>query len=591
MRMISLLVTLVLGLGLGSALSAQCPAPVAPGLEIFDSLTPPVANPVTGILNLTALPAGWTHNTLGFANSWRTWSGPPPSYFGNSPNGQTGPVGDHTTEATTGTGIYLYTETSSPNAFGDTAVVEVCYDLTTLALPALSFWYHMNGTEIGTLFVEQSLDGGATWPVQLFTASGNLGNQWNVADGLILTPDLSGQAHLRFRAVSVGSWRGDMAIDDVAVGNAYFATNDANGHIDIDGREGTSVAPLNVNMITTSCGGNFATLNLKAAAPGAFYEVGLNTTSLVGPGAPILGDTLNISVPGITFLNSGGALPLLFQMPGGQPPFNGPSFWGSTFIVSSAFDLSAQAVFTAPPVPSGWVLSAPFELHVTLASGVSPFPGPSTITGDDSSVIVDLTSPTTCFSGTGFSFNGTSYTTLSVESNGRIMFGNFDHDFSATAGEAQAGSPFIGFWSDLTPLTAVTISNPSAAVLRVDYNGVRYFGQATPLISFAVEIDDANQEYHLDGLTGILPNPVSSSAGDNQFLGLSVGAIGGATDPGLTFFTVGGTGTTGAATDMLYDFYDNLAIPATGLVPSLMAGTLNKITFFALAPGFAWSGL
>jgi len=210
--------------------------------------------------------------------------------------------------------------------------------------------------------------------------------------------------------------------------------------------------------------------------------------------------------------------------------------------------------------------------------------------------VIDLTSPTTCFSTTGFSFNGTVYTSVSLESNGRITFGNGDSDYSPTLTEALNGDPFIGFWTDLTPPTQpYVVTNPALGVLRVDIVA-GYYPVATGL-SFAIEIDDINQQFSIDGLLGITAQAGTAGGGDDQFLGLSVGLAGGATDPGATTtFTVGGSGATAVGTDMLYDFLDTTIIPGTGLTPSLSPGTLNSVTFFyqgassTAGAGFAWTG-
>ena len=108
--------------------------------------------------------------------------------------------------------------------------------------------------------------------------------------------------------------------------------------------------------------------------------------------------------------------------------------------------------------------------------------------------------------------------------------------------------------------------------MRVDWAAVPYYAETTT-VSFGIEIDDTSQIFSIDLLGGIVANPGSTSSGDSQWLGLSVGGAGGATDPGLTLFSPGGGGPAiPNATDMLYDYYDYL----TGV--GGIAGSLSSAT-------------
>lgn len=72
----------------------------------------------------------------------------------------TGPSGDNTT----GSGVYLYFETSTPIVAGDSAsVASPVLDIAGAANPQISFWYHMLGTDMGTMHVDvlQQLNTGA----------------------------------------------------------------------------------------------------------------------------------------------------------------------------------------------------------------------------------------------------------------------------------------------------------------------------------------------------------------------------------------------------------------------------------------------
>ena len=84
----------------------------------------------------------------------------------------------------------------------------------------------------------------------------------------------------------------------------------------------------------------------------------------------------------------------------------------------------------------------------------------------------------------------------------------------------------------------------------------------------------------IDGLQGVMADPSNV----NQFLGLSPGNAGPATDPGAAPFALGAVGAVGAATDMLYDF-------APGQVASLVPGTLSTLLFTPDGGGnYVWFG-
>ena len=99
-------------------------------------------------------------------------------HSGSTASGNTGP-----SAAYDGT-YYLYTESSSPVANGDSAIVYTSsVDLAGFTSPRLNFWYHMYGAGMdpdGTIDVSISTDNGATY-TSIWSKSGNQGNQWNQA--------------------------------------------------------------------------------------------------------------------------------------------------------------------------------------------------------------------------------------------------------------------------------------------------------------------------------------------------------------------------------------------------------------------------
>ena len=152
----------------------------------------------------------WT-NAGGDVFDWTRGSGGTPSIG-------TGPSGDHTT----GSGWYMYIETSSPRVAGDTAILEIpCFDLGGVSGADLSFWYHMNGSSIGTLNVDVSTDC-LDW-TNVWTLSGSQGDVWTQAT-VVLTPFVGTTIKVRFVGIRGSSWAGDIAIDDVSLDVVYPCT-------------------------------------------------------------------------------------------------------------------------------------------------------------------------------------------------------------------------------------------------------------------------------------------------------------------------------------------------------------------------------
>ncbi|NNM16333.1 MAG: hypothetical protein HKO56_06725, partial [Bacteroidia bacterium] len=134
---------------------------------------------------------------------------------GGTPSSGTGPSVDHSPG--TASGKYLYTEVSgSPVCANKTAMMmSPCIDLNGTSTPELRFWYHMEGTNMGSLHVD--VFSGGTWTNDVMTPiSGTQGANW-----LMAVVDLSSYVNqiinFRIRGVTGSSWSSDIAIDDIAV--------------------------------------------------------------------------------------------------------------------------------------------------------------------------------------------------------------------------------------------------------------------------------------------------------------------------------------------------------------------------------------
>lgn len=145
---------------------------------------------------------------------WRVWHGGTSTY-------NTGPSADHTTG--TSEGKYLYTEPSVICFDKEAIMMSPCIDLAGGVSPALDFWVHAYGTDIGRLHVD--LFDGSTIHRDIMTPIiGNQGDEWKniVAD---LTEYNGKKIGLRFRVFTAGGQRGDLAIDDIAITDVTSINN------------------------------------------------------------------------------------------------------------------------------------------------------------------------------------------------------------------------------------------------------------------------------------------------------------------------------------------------------------------------------
>ena len=111
----------------------------------------------------------------------------------------------------TGGGNYFYTEASSNGLGGNATVIlnSPCYDLSGLTEAGFSFYYHMFGTNVGSLDLEISSDNGDNW-INIFSASGNIGDFWN-AVSIDLSPYLGQSVKFRFIGLTGNGWSSDIA--------------------------------------------------------------------------------------------------------------------------------------------------------------------------------------------------------------------------------------------------------------------------------------------------------------------------------------------------------------------------------------------
>jgi len=150
---------------------------------------------------------GWTNDTNDDVD-WTVDSG-------GTPSGTTGPSTD--TNPGTATGKYLYVEASSSCSNSKAVLLSPCLDLCSLTAPVLSFSYHMNGSQQGTLELGVSTINtpNITW---ISIATGNQGNEWKTVDGTTLSPVDDFQ--ILFRVTTGDGYMSDIAIDDIQIKEA-----------------------------------------------------------------------------------------------------------------------------------------------------------------------------------------------------------------------------------------------------------------------------------------------------------------------------------------------------------------------------------
>ena len=154
---------------------------------------------------------GLWQNAGGDAFDWTRLSGPTPS-------DQTGPPSGYG-----GSGYYLYTEATgaTPNS---NAVLEATFDFTEAGSPRLWFQYHMfdySLANMGTLSVDVSTNGGASWDLGVWSKSG--AQQWKTnstwGQATVDLAPYGGRTGVvvRFRGTTGTDYRSDMAIDAVRI--------------------------------------------------------------------------------------------------------------------------------------------------------------------------------------------------------------------------------------------------------------------------------------------------------------------------------------------------------------------------------------
>ncbi|MBL8000963.1 MAG: hypothetical protein JNL05_03285 [Flavobacteriales bacterium] len=327
--------------------------------------TYPASEPFTGgtVGTPGTLVTGWSNITVGDDIDW---------YVDNNgtPTADTGPIGDRTSYNTSGK--YMYVEATGASATpAKTAILQSnCYDLSSLATPYLTFWYHMWGAQMGSLYVDVNVNGVITQGV--WSASGDKGRHWK--QGWLDLQPYAGQANVRFRfrAVTGAGELSDIAIDDVVVRSLVPVT----GCTETLASNYNSAANLNDGSCQYACAPGYKRVTidiiadnypqetswtLKDASTNAVLASGnYQGTSLCVPANACLIFRINDSAGDGIYHNSYGYGAYFLSLDGVQV-FAGGQF--GTYQETTFNCGPGQACTTALPAQTGQVYTAPSVEH------------------------------------------------------------------------------------------------------------------------------------------------------------------------------------------------------------------------------------
>jgi len=160
-----------------------------------------------------------TGNPGTFMNGWETYQSHDFNWrvnSGGTPSSNTGPLFDHTLG--TLSGKYIYTESSYVTKGEEAILYSPCFSIdSSMNVLGLSFWYHMYGSYIDTLYVE--LNKGDGWQLISFLEGSQQLNQndpWKQL-AVDISPYISPQLKIRFRSIRGIGYLEDIGVDDVNI--------------------------------------------------------------------------------------------------------------------------------------------------------------------------------------------------------------------------------------------------------------------------------------------------------------------------------------------------------------------------------------
>ncbi len=275
--------------------------------------------PLTFRTRCDAVLAPWTdsielHSTttnMDYSQCWTTTGEGPYNWNiednGSTPTNNTGPLSAKS-------GIkYFYTEATGSLNGSETILMLPLVNIDSLNQATLQYYYHMYGSETGNLYTEIYHNG--TWE----KADSIKGEQHSTASSpwkkrVLYLTGYNGELMIRFRAVSGGSARGDISLDDISIEQAPV-TDAVVSFYNSD----TSFCN------TTDISGNFIISNTTPSdADSIIYTIISDSTVLLSDTIIYLSGMSSdtFSIPSFTASSGGSELNIYIHLPGDPDPSN-----------------------------------------------------------------------------------------------------------------------------------------------------------------------------------------------------------------------------------------------------------------------------
>jgi len=378
----------------------------APYLETIDGVSWLVGTGFTNGGNV--IDPCWSRDPLapiGFFGdyAWGTQQGNPGTF-------STGPSGDHTT----GSGKYVYVESSIGNVNSEAELVTPLIDVSSLTVPELRFWYHMYGASTGSIDVE--VNSGSGW-VNVWSISGQQQSA-SAQPWLEAVVGIGSFANdtiqIRFSATRGTGGQGDMGIDDIAVNEAPSCPQPSGNSILSIGSDNATVdwisgGSTNWNVSATAVGGNPLSgiignataipFTLGGLSPNTSYDIYIRDSCAVGDVSlwigPITFRTNCLPFPtpfnenfdgiswvsGTGFTNGGDAIdPCFSRDPGPPSGFTGNLFWGAKQGATGSLNTGPSADHTTGGAGKYIYIESTFGTIGATAEFLSPLIDLSSLT-------------------------------------------------------------------------------------------------------------------------------------------------------------------------------------------------------------------
>ena len=275
---------------------------------------------------------------------------------------------------------------------------------------------------------------------------------------------------LALAAPCFGQTTGVIGANDFTVNGAGSGTTSGSGSLTLP------AGPQIVDLAAAVAAGDQVLLAGGNIALGLLNVNGTDTLD-IDLSAGIIYDSLGLLGPGPAFPFATGA--------------NSAGNWALSFSADlpGGLSLALQLGLFGASHPAGVAVSQAQDLLVPLPLCPNTVGGDIATVGDDTSHNFVLN--------TGFTFYGTVYSDLFVNSNGNITFGIGENDFTSSEAEMLSNAPRIApAWDDFSPNVSGSVRTfDDGATFEVEWNLVPTFGCATsPDNTFCAVLDQATND-------------------------------------------------------------------------------------------------